>query len=292
MFLLGKIWSDQAPPYVGSLPAVETLRQCWVAQFWTDNGILRWRHAGNLPPSPIRIDSPYDLDARYGVKRTTEWVGYKVHFTETCSAGMPHLITNVDTDAAHAPDAVHVARGQEELARRKLLPKRQIVDGAYVGSQLALESRKKHGVVLLGPVKQNWHHAQMESGYDLSAFKIDWDGQFAICPQGKKSSGWWSDTSHTGRVTMHTKFSRSDCGRCSVNHLCTRNGRRNPRKLTFLSREEHEWLTSTRTEQQTPEWKDLYNKRSAIEGRFRRACAPSGHDVHAIEGCGRPIFRT
>jgi transposase len=125
-------------------------------------------------------------------------------------------------------------------------------------------------------VKQNWHHAQVNSGYDLSAFKIDWDSQFAICPQGKKSSGWWSDTSHTGRVTIHTKFSRSDCARCSANHLCIKNGRRNPRKLTFLPREEHEWLTSTRAEQQKPEWKDLYNKRAGIEGTISQGVRSAG----------------
>jgi transposase len=85
LVLLGAIWSDEAPPYLRSLPAVETLRRCWIAQFWTDNGVLRWRHAGNLPPAPVRIDSPYDIEARYCIKRSTEWVGYKVHITEICS---------------------------------------------------------------------------------------------------------------------------------------------------------------------------------------------------------------
>ncbi len=80
-----------------------------------ENGELHWRQAGNLPPSPDRIDSHYDLDAHYGMKGTTEWVGYKVHFTETCSHGVPNLITNVDTAPAHQPDASHIARGQDRL---------------------------------------------------------------------------------------------------------------------------------------------------------------------------------
>jgi transposase len=50
MALLEKVLSDEAPAYLRSLPAVETLRRCWIAQFWTDNGLLPWRHAGNLPP--------------------------------------------------------------------------------------------------------------------------------------------------------------------------------------------------------------------------------------------------
>jgi len=274
--LLERIWSEESPIYLRVLPAVETLRQCWVSQFWTDCGVLHWRHAGNLPPSRSRIDSPYDLDAHYGVKRTTEWVGYKVHFTETCSSGVPHLITNVDTAAAYAPDAAHVAGGQEELAKRDLLPGRQFVDGSYVGSQIALESRKKHGIELVGPVKQNVHHIQIESGYDQSAFKIDWDRQSAICPEGKKSIGWWSHTSPTGRVTFHTKFSRTDCAQCSANKLCTKNAARNPRKLGMLPREEHEWLVARRTEQRSPEWKQLYNKRAGIEGTFSQGVRSVG----------------
>ena len=274
--LLENIWREGAPEYLRSLPAVQTLRQCWIAQFWMDNGVLRWRHAGNLPPAPNRIDSPYDTEARYCVKRSTEWVGYKIHLTEMCSPGSPHLITNVETTNAHSPDAAHVARCQDELASRGLLPSRQFVDGSYMGSQIALESRRLHNVELIGPVKQNWHHAQVESGFDLSAFKIDWDGQFAICPQGKKSTGWWSATGHTGRVSVHTKFSRSDCAKCSVNQLCTKNGTKNPRKLAFLPREEHEWLASSRIEQRTPEWKQLYNRRAGIESTISQGVRSVG----------------
>jgi transposase len=276
MALLESIWSDKAPRYLRSLPAAETLRQCWISQFYVDNGVLRWRHAGSLPPSPARIDSPYDLDARYGVKRSTEWVGFKVHLTEVCSLGLPHLITNVDTTAAHVPDAAHVARGQDQLARRKLLPRRQLVDGSYMGSQLVLESRDKHGVELVGPAKQNSHHSRVQSGYDLSAFKIDWEGQFAICPQGNKSTGWWSDKSPTGRVSIHTKFSRTDCAKCAVNKLCTKNGEKNSRKLALLPREEYELLAASRIEQRTPEWKQMYNKRAGIEGTFSQGVSSLG----------------
>lgn len=208
--------------------------------------------------------------------RTTEWVGYKVHFTETCSPGVPNLITNVDTTVAHQPDADHVARGQDELAKRKLLPKRQLVDGSYVGSHLALESRRKHGIELLGPVKQNRHRSQLDSGYDLGAFTIDWDHHFAVCPQGRRSTGWWSNKSTTGREVISTKFSRTDCGRCAVSALCTESGAKNPRKLSLRPREEHEMLIASRREQLTPEWKQLYNKRAGIEATFSQGVRSLG----------------
>jgi hypothetical protein len=110
---------------------------------------------------------------------------------------------------AHEPDASHVARGQDELAKRNLLPKRQFVDGSYIGSQLVLEGFKKHGIELVGPVKQNSHRTQIRNGYELSAFTIDWDNQVAICPQGKRSGAWSINTSKTGRQVLSAKFPTS-----------------------------------------------------------------------------------
>jgi transposase len=276
MTLLERIWSNATPQYLRALPAVEILRHCWIGQFWVDNGIVRMRHAGDLPPSPLRTDSPYDPEARYGTKRTMEWSGYKVHFTEICSPGVPHLITNVETTAAHTPDASHLARGQDELARQELLPARQFVDGAYIGTQLILESRKKHGVEVIGPVKQNSHHSQEAEGYDLSAFEIDWEHKSVTCPQGKRSTGWWYSTSRTGRVTISSKFSRTDCKNCPVNQLCTKNGDKNSRKLTMLPREEHELLTAARAEQRTLKWKLTYHMRAGIEGTFSQGVRSIG----------------
>jgi hypothetical protein len=65
------------------------------------------RHTGNLPAVPLRIDSPYDIEARYCIKCSTEWVGYKVHFRNLLH-GVPHLVANDGTTARHEPD---VARG-------------------------------------------------------------------------------------------------------------------------------------------------------------------------------------
>ena len=42
-----------------------------------------------LPPGHARIASPYDTDARWGVKREEFWLGYKLHVTETCDDPPP-----------------------------------------------------------------------------------------------------------------------------------------------------------------------------------------------------------
>ena len=68
------------------------------------NGHLHWRSHKDLPPAGIRSNSPYDTEARYGNKRHTTWLGYKVHLTETCDKDRVHLITNVQTTEAHLAD--------------------------------------------------------------------------------------------------------------------------------------------------------------------------------------------
>ena len=86
------------------VPAVRVLRQVWTEQYINDAGALRWREVKEIPTPGDMISSPYDAEARYSSKRSVEWVGYKVHLTESCDADTPHLITNVETTPAASPD--------------------------------------------------------------------------------------------------------------------------------------------------------------------------------------------
>jgi transposase len=76
----------------------------------------------DLPPGEQRFASPYDPDARYGVKRGAGWTGYKVHLTEACEPDLPHLILNVETTAATVDDAEMTAAIRQRLAGRRLAP--------------------------------------------------------------------------------------------------------------------------------------------------------------------------
>lgn len=49
------------------------------------------------------ISSPYDEEVHNSKKRTTSWMGYKVHLTETCADEAPHLITHVETTPSTTP---------------------------------------------------------------------------------------------------------------------------------------------------------------------------------------------
>src|SRR5947209_7869938 len=72
-----------APAWLRQVPAVETLRRVWVQNFYIDGERLQWRtETQGIPPAADFISSPYDPDAHYAKKNTTQWVGYKIHMTE------------------------------------------------------------------------------------------------------------------------------------------------------------------------------------------------------------------
>ena len=79
-------------------------------------------------PAAQLINSPYDLDARYGKKRTTLWVGYKVHFSQTCDEDTPQLITHVETTQAPRSSEGALSPIHADLAEKELLPDQHLVD--------------------------------------------------------------------------------------------------------------------------------------------------------------------
>ncbi len=72
---LAAAYAPGAPAWLREIPAVETLRRVWVQQFRLDDGAVRWRAAGDIPPAAVSSGSPYDEDAHYARKGTTAWVG-------------------------------------------------------------------------------------------------------------------------------------------------------------------------------------------------------------------------
>ena len=134
--LLESIYSADTLTRLRPVPAVEALRRIWVQHFYRDETGIHWPSDDQLPPAPIYMSSPYDPDARYACKRTTEWVGYKVHLTETCEPDAPHLITHVETTPAPLPDHIATDTIHQALQENDLLPKTHLVDGGYVQGTL------------------------------------------------------------------------------------------------------------------------------------------------------------
>jgi transposase len=144
------IYDDSALRWLHDVPAVEVLRRVWVQQFYAPDGPMRWRAAEDLPPSAQMICVPYDAEARYSKKRSTEWTGYKVHVMESCNQGRPPLITDVQTTPAPVEDFNLPPIIQAQLAARELLSSEHIVDAGYMSADHLVTSQQLHGVPLFG----------------------------------------------------------------------------------------------------------------------------------------------
>src|SRR6266567_2739281 len=143
--LLEALDAPSTADWLKTLPAVITLRTIWQQQFEPLDQGGRWRTEPALPATQL-INSPYDLDARYGKKRTTLWVGYKVHFTQTCDEDAPQLITHVETTQAPLPDEGALSAIHTDLAEKELLPEHHLVDAGYVTIANLVKTSSDYGV--------------------------------------------------------------------------------------------------------------------------------------------------
>src|SRR6516165_1044249 len=158
--LLEAVYDESSPAWLRELPAVDVLRRVLVQSSTRVIGaggreVIKRREkepeGDGLPPGHTRIASPYDLDARWGVKRDTFWLGYKLHVTETCddepgcgcpgagdggtgrrghdgdcaAPAFPNLITGVATTGATVTDIQMTDVILDDLAGRNLAPARQ-----------------------------------------------------------------------------------------------------------------------------------------------------------------------
>jgi transposase len=259
---------DAAPdlPWLQDIPAVATLRRVWAEQYTDPPGPLRWREVKDRVPAAELIASPYDADARYSTKRDLQWVGYKVHLTETCDDDQPHLITQVLTTPATTPDCVMGPAIQHDLAKRNLLPGTHLLDSGYVDAELLVTAQTRHQVDVIGPPFGSYSHQRLTGqGYDLRAFTIDWAAEQARCPQGQTSVKWTPGRDVSGDPVIRIRFDRATCRACPARQMCT-SAKNAPRQLTVRPQVHHEAIQTARQRQETTEFKTQYARRAGIEG--------------------------
>lgn len=273
--LLTLLCADDTPRWLRDIPAVRTLWQVWLQNYtWQDDQTLRWRANNEIPPAGRYISSPVDPEARYSQKRTTMWVGYKVHLTESCDEDRPHLITDVQTTSATTADAAVTSQIQAALEQRDLLPDVQLADTGFIDAELIVESERRYAIDLLGPVRADYHRqAQEGQGFAAQDFAIDWKAQHATCPAGQTSLSWTPARDRRHNAVIKLKFSRRDCQSCRHRLACTTAPRRT---LTIHPQEQHEALLRTRARQQTPEFKSAYMARAGIEGTLSQGIRSCG----------------
>jgi transposase len=287
--------SDPGLAFLVRLHQAGVLRVVLVQNYLTVAGergreVVKRREAQveGLPPGRSRITSPYDLDARWGVKRDTFWNGYKVHVTETCdtSAGdgsssdgeavaPPHLIVNVETTDATVPDSQMTAPVHARLAGRGMLPAEHYVDSGYPSAELLVSSLATFGIALVTPMLADTSpQARAGAGYDRAAFAIDFDARQATCPQGHPSSSW-NPVAQRSTDTIVITFPKGTCGPCPVRAQCTTSasGRR---QLTVHPRDVHQAQLAARATQGTRDFQARYALRAGVEGTIRQGVAVTG----------------
>ena len=256
---------------IQSLPEIEALRLVWERHYERSQDKakgqdeVRFKSKRELDPTSADLESPYDPDARYRRRRETKWVGYIVHLTETCDQDEVNLITHVETTKATVHEAKKTETIHQALVDKGLPPKEHLVDSAYVGAKLLVNSMKEHQIDLVGPGRVNtrWQ-AKIEGGYDLEQFNINWEDQTVQCPQKKTSSSWKQGVDRRGHAFILAQFSAFDCRPCPARSLCTRSDRQ--RGVGFRPREQYEALQKARQRFQSEAGKALYNRRAGIEG--------------------------
>jgi len=278
--LLTAIWAAEAPCWLRQVPAVDTLRQVWLQQYAREPapaGVgqrVRWRAEEERPPAPQRIISPYDPEARYGKKRSTTWLGYKVHFTETCEPDQPVLITDVQTTPPLSVDSESIPSIQAALARRHLLPAIQTVDAGYIDAATLVSSQEAYRVDLVGPplADTSWQ-GQAGKGFAARDFTIDWEEKRAVCPEGKQSIAW-HEKEERGQPVIAIYFSRPECAGCPRRADCTRAAA--GRRLTVRPEAEHRALQAARARERSEEFRELLACRAGVEGTHTQAIRRCG----------------
>lgn len=267
--LLTAVYAAEAPTWLRAVPAVELLRRVWIQNFLQTAEGVRWRtDEDGIPPSSHFISSPYDAEAHYARKRTTSWVGYKVHLTETCDDDTPHLITHVETTAAPVADGAVTPVVHHALQEKALLPATHIVDTGYLDAELLFTSRQDYDVDLLGPARPDvkWQ-AKAGQGFDAQSFAIDWEQQRAICPQGRASISWTPALDNRQTQVIKIKFSTTDCGACPCRPQCIRSQKKYVRRtITVRPKEHHLALKARRERAKTLGYAAEYARRAGIEG--------------------------
>ncbi len=308
--LLEAVYGSSSPGWLREIPAVDVLRRVLVQNYTriiTADGreVIRRREkepeGDGLPHGHRRIASPYDTDARWGVKREEFWLGYKLHVTETCddappctcafaaAAGpgrvrgdgrehgggceqptFPNLITHVASTEATVPDSQMTSVIDDDLARKNLPPGRHYLDSGYLSAALVVAEHARHGIALIGPLLADTSaQARAGHGYARADFTVNYGTKTVTCPQGKTAAAW-TPCAQRGKDAIVATFSAGDCGPCPARALCT-TGRR--RQLTLPPRDLAEAQAAARAAEKTIPFQADYARRAGVEGTMHQATA-------------------
>ncbi len=285
--VLDAVEAPETPEAVRQLPSIATLRRTWerhddrteragTTTRKRPGPRVRFKASRDLPRAAEGIESPYDTDARYRHKRDTQWTGYMVHVSETCEPTAPHMITHIHTTAATVHEAQCTAPIHQALIEKDLPPSEHLVDAAYIDAELLVESQEKHGITLRGPTRPSpgWQ-AQVEGGYTVDRFEVDWVQQRVRCPQGKWSAAWWEHSTQMSGRPIFVEFALEDCQACPARTVCTR-AQQQGRRVGLPPQAQYVAVRATRAWYGSAEGKQQYKRRAGVEGTLSQAVRSYG----------------
>ena len=257
-------WIDRNDPKLAKREAVKLLRRVFDEQFEVVEGKLEL-----VTQRPSRaVQNPHDPDAHYADKKTKQWIGYKVHVTETVDPQEPikkkgqpaqHFITEMfTTEAAQDEMAGLTEVLKREQQHHEITPQAMYTDAGYV-TENTLTQAEQNGIELLGPTRPDPH----KGAYNSDAFHVDVDKRQAVCPQGKLST----QCSRIKDSYMGTEYYRlewgNQCDSCPVQKQCTRSksGRR-----TLVVGLRHDLVERRRREMKEAGFSKRMHPRNGIEG--------------------------
>jgi transposase len=283
--LLDALAAPGTPEELNQLPAILALRRVWARHFERveDGGDpsigsagARLRAVRGRGHGDDRVESPYDLDARFRSKGGMGWTGYTVHLTETCDDDTPRLVVHVDTTPATVHEAMRTDAIHAALGAKDLTPSEHLVDAGYVSAGHLVGAHERHGIDLVGPTRKeaSWQR-RTAGGFGIGAFAIDWERKRARCPEGKESTSWREYEDEARGRFVRARFSPADCHACPSKPLCTRT-KRQGRQLAFHAREEREALEAARARQATAAGQRLRALRQGIESTISQGVRAFG----------------
>jgi transposase len=281
--LLGALAAADAPASVAVLPAVAVLQRVWARHFERADGGSDGQTSGDVHLRQVegrgpgdRIESPYDVDARFRSKAGTSWTGYMVHLTETCDVNAPHLVLHADTTPANVHEAMRTEPIHAALAAKGLAPAEHLVDSAYVSAEHLIRARERYGIDLVGPMRPRtgWQN-RAEGAFGSTDFAVDWERCVVRCPENHDSKNWHEYESKATGPHIRIRFDAADCDVCPSKPRCTR-GQGQGRQLTLHAREQHEALAAARARHETKLGQRLYAQRQGVEGTLSQGVRSFG----------------
>ena len=200
------------------------------------------------------------------------WVGYKVHFTQTCDEDAPQLITHVETTQAPISDegtlsAIHIG-----LAEKNLLPEQHLVDAGYVTIVNLVNASSDYGLDLVGPTRK---HALVSSGDRLRSHALlhRLASRGGHLPTGAHQFELDTGPGCRQIADQGEVFGIRDCKVCPARTSCTGTTRRS---LTLHPQEQMQALFAARSRESTDDFKQTYRHRAGIEGTHSQGVRTMG----------------